>query len=207
MNKTGGCWWDIDFTDGGSGSWGTEYDIVYLGDFNGDGRTVCLRRRAQMGIGRCERRMGGTGFTSTASGSWGTVYGEMYPADFNGDGRTDFYPKSERLLANKTGGCWWDRLYWWRIGLIGGTEYDIVYLGDFNGDGRTDLFTKKELKMVLAGANGGCRRTGFTSTASGSWGTVYDEIYLRKLRRTLICFDQRKEGHAPLLCTMWEENA
>ena len=36
---------------------------------------------------------------------------------------------------------------------------------------------EEELKWVLAGANGGCGRDGFTSTASGSWGTVYGEMY------------------------------
>ena len=119
---------------------------------------------------------GGTEFTWRHQGSWGTVYGEMYPADFNGDGRTDFIEKANG--------------YWrinWRM-LVGQTllmedrahgerNTDIVYLGDLIAmDERICL--RRRAQMVLAGTRtADAGRTGFTSTASGSWGTVYGEMY------------------------------
>jgi hypothetical protein len=144
------------------------WNIVGIGDFNGDGKADLLWQNSS--TGELEVWLM-NGATKTGSGSPGTVGSPWKVAgvgDFNGDGKSDI------LWRNSTTG---EVKIWFMNGIaiasqgIVGTiapPWNIVGVGDFNGDGKADLLWQNsstgEVQVWLM--------NGITKTSSGSPGTV-----------------------------------
>ena len=140
----------------------TNWSVVGVGDFNGDGRDDILWRNT---AGQLSNWLGTAtgGFTPNDANAFTTVPTNWHVAgvgDFNGDGRDDI------LWRNDAG-----QLSNWLGQANGGftpndanafasapTSWNIVGTGDFNGDGRDDILwrsTTGQLSNWLGQANGG----------------------------------------------------
>ena len=138
------------------------WDVVGIGDFNGDGRDDILWRSATGQLSNWLGQANG-GFVNNDANAFSTVpldWQVVGTGDFNGDGRDDI------LWRSQTG-----QLSNWLGTASGGfinndanafatvpTNWTTVATGDFNGDGRDDILWRSnsgELSNWLGTASGG----------------------------------------------------
>ena len=140
----------------------TSWQIVGVGDFNGDGRSDIMWRNAD---GRITNWLGTAngGFTDNVANAYNSVTLDWHVAgigDFNGDGRDDI------LWRNDDG-----RVTDWLSTASGGyapnsgnfatsvdPSWQVASIGDFNGDGRADILwrnTDGHITNWLGTATGG----------------------------------------------------
>ena len=135
---TGGC------------TFNASYGSVWMGDFNGDGKTDFAT--ATMGTALWRFTVGISDGTNFNEKDWGDTNFEipdnMFPdvlvGDFNGDGKDDM------MIAVLTATFGWKNMVglstgskfeWQEWASHGYTYNDVLYrVGDFNGDGRSDLY-------------------------------------------------------------------
>lgn len=137
---------------------GTDWKIVAIADFNGDGRSDLFWRQDSGGAGNWVVTASG-GWTS----SWGTWLAPQWKfagvADFNGDGRPDLLWRHDSGPAQQWLGQANGSLVENPAGALSvGNDWTIVGTADFNGDGRADLLWRHQTGAVtnwLGQANGG----------------------------------------------------
>ena len=132
-------------------SW-KDYEVLAVGDFNGDGKTDIYLNYANLGAGAVPHIWYGresNGFDDHVMGrlhySW-KDYEALAVGDFNGDGKTDIYLNYANLGAGAVPHIWYGREsngfddhvmgrlhYSWK-------DYEALAIGDFNGDGKTDIY-------------------------------------------------------------------
>jgi hypothetical protein len=150
-----------------SGSYPSNLERIYPGDFDGDGKTdlYVINNNGGWGIWKWN----GSTFVQTSSGGWPSTLESIFLGDFNGDGRTDVY-----AIANDGG---WRVFFGTKNGSISSNadwagpwpstgEREKIFVGDYNGDGKSDIF-------VIA-LDGGYRTLlstgkGFIQASSGPW--------------------------------------
>jgi serralysin len=119
------------------------WNVVELGDFNGDGKADILWQQNTTGS-LVEWLMNGSQITSsqnltsqgqavTPDASWAVVG----TGDFNGDGKVDIL---WRQSSTGTLAEW----------LMNGSTISIVEIGDFNGDGNSDILWRQSSTGTLA---------------------------------------------------------
>lgn len=126
---------------------GSDWSIVARGDFNGDGRTDLVWRRASDGVTEIQLLNGTSslGGGLIAKNPFGTDWTVVGAGDFNGDGKADLVWQRQsdgvveiQYLNGNTaiGG-----------GLIQnnplGSGWNVAGVADFNGDGRSDLVYRR----------------------------------------------------------------
>ncbi|MCU0550413.1 MAG: FG-GAP-like repeat-containing protein [Leptolyngbya sp. Prado105] len=164
-----------------------DFTNLYMGDFNGDGRTDFLRQ--EKGGWGADKNYTGAVFLSNGNGTFNrTILSEgfdldgdftnLYMGDFNGDGRTDF-------MRQEKGGWAADQNYTASVFFSNGNgtfnrtilpenldlkgDLTNLYMGDFNGDGRTDFLRQEKggwardrantVNAFLSNGNGTFNRT------------------------------------------------
>jgi Ca2+-binding RTX toxin-like protein len=156
----------------------TDWYVVGIGDFNGDGRSDILWRNND---GRITDWLGTAngGFTPNAANALAGVSTDWHVAgvgDFNGDGRADI------LWRNNDG-----RITDWLGTSTGGftdnaanalasvsTDWQIAAVGDFNGDGHDDILWRNSDGRItdwLGNGNGGFtpNSANFLNNVSTDW--------------------------------------
>ena len=137
---------------------------LFMGDFNGDGKTDFLRQ--EKGAFASDQWWMFETFISNGDGSFTSrsvmhdtaMHGDLtnlFIGDFNGDGRSDFIRQEKGHFANDTGRMLETYLSnpdgsfkkAWEIndpsrGLNG--DLTNLFVGDFNGDGKTDLLRQEK---------------------------------------------------------------
>jgi len=152
----------------------TNWSVVGVGDFNGDGRDDILWRSNTGQLSNWLGQANG-GFTPNDANAFTTVPTNWHVAgvgDFNGDGRDDILWRNDTgQLSNWLGQA--------NGGFVGNdanafasapTSWNIVGTGDFNGDGRDDILWRSntgQLSNWLGQANGG-----FTPNDANAFTTV-----------------------------------
>ncbi|MFH7242842.1 MAG: FG-GAP-like repeat-containing protein [Spirulina sp.] len=137
---------------------------LFIGDFNGDGRSDFLRQE-KGGFATDAPRMLET-YLSNGDGTFRLVWGNqdanramhgdltnLYMGDFNGDGRTDFMRQEKGAFASDI----WSMIEVYTANLDGsftraGVMHDAamhgdltnLFIGDFNGDGRSDFLRQEK---------------------------------------------------------------
>ncbi len=135
----------------------SNYAILGVGDFDGDGRKDMYLNQANLGngaaqhvfYGRSNRQLLDMSFTPLAASFQN--YGVLAVGDFNHDGRGDMYLNSPTNLASgltqyffegrtiAMGGGFVSA----GLGILSGSDYTnarVLASGDFNADGATDLY-------------------------------------------------------------------
>ncbi len=143
------------------GQAGTDWHVVGVGDFNGDGRDDVLWRNDDGSVTNWVGQANG-GFTSNFGNAYGQVDTSWSVAgvgDFNGDGRDDVLWHSDtgrvtNWLAQANGGFVSNFV---NADGQAGTDWHVAGVGDFNGDGRDDVLWRNNDGSVtnwLGQANG-----------------------------------------------------
>lgn len=156
------------------GQAGTDWHIVGVGDFNGDGRDDILWRNDDGSVTDWLAQPNG-GFASNFANAFGQVdntWQIVGVGDFNGDGRDDvlWYSNTGRVtnwLGQSNGGFIGNFVN--ADGQVG-TDWQVVAVGDYNGDGRDDVLWRNDDGSVtnwLGQPNGG-----FASNFSNAFGQV-----------------------------------
>ena len=124
---------------GGSG-------VIYVADFNGDGKSDVLWYA--MGTGNnifLINNGSGTAFTQVtnpiATGNLNASSGALYVADFNGDGKADLFLRgatTARMFINNGAGTAFT-IYNDPIASSNLSSTTALYVADFNGDGKADI--------------------------------------------------------------------
>lgn len=164
---TGTTDWYLDTT------WCTQSGTqLFLGDFNGDGRTDLLCRdpsRVSLDYADTAGRFATTDWSLATN--WCTHAGaQVQLGDFNGDGRMDLMCRDPQRL-------WFD--YADASGRFGGTDWYLdttwctetgatLSLADVSGDGRTDLICREptRLRVDYANTSGQFSTTDWTSSTT-----------------------------------------
>jgi hypothetical protein len=203
------------FAAPGTGDWnpgfGPTTEPVYVGDFNGDGRSDVLLRflnsKAPSGVSYTVGISNGAGrFWAPGSGDWnqhgfGPTTEPVYVGDFNGDNRSDILLRQPSPQGN---GAW--KYYValaayelkfapatdWNTNSMSGTR-DPVYVGDFNGDGRSDILLRWPNPGATSGtgwsyhvgiSNG---YSSFNAPGTGDWnpsfGNTTDPVFVGDFNR------------------------
>ncbi|MBF2017648.1 MAG: VCBS repeat-containing protein [Rivularia sp. T60_A2020_040] len=137
---------------------------LFMGDFNGDGRTDFLRQ--EKGAFASDEWWMFETFISNGDGSFtsrfvmhdNAMHGDLsnlFIGDFNGDGKSDFIRQEKGHFANDTGrmfetylsnGDGSFRKAWVSEDASKGFHGDMtnLFMGDFNGDGRTDFLRQEK---------------------------------------------------------------
>jgi hypothetical protein len=158
----------------------TSWNVVGIGDFNGDGRDDILWRNPSTGqttdwLGQANG--GFVGNDANALSTIGTSWQVAATGDFNGDGRSDILWRDNTgavttALGQANGGFASNAANFWTTIP---TSWQIVGSGDFNGDGRDDILwrnpTTGEITNWLGQPNGGFigNDTNFYTTIPTSW--------------------------------------
>jgi hypothetical protein len=170
-----------------------DYDLdgdntnIYLGDFNGDGKSDFIRQ--EKGSWDDDSNNTANVFLSTGSGTFSKVdlsesfslkgdTTNLYVADFNGDGKDDFLRQEKGswdddsnntanvFISNGSGG-------FTKVSLS--EDYDLkgdktnIYVGDFNGDGKDDFIRQEKDSWDDDSDN---TANVFLSTGSGTFSVV-----------------------------------
>ncbi|SDP28453.1 SpoIID/LytB domain protein [Pedococcus dokdonensis] len=119
--------------------------VLPVGDFDGDGLTDLIARRASDGALWLYSGNGAGGFKGyrTIGGGWNIFTSVLSPGDFTGDGHPD-------VLARKADGTFLlyagDGTGGWKPAVQVGKGWDIFTAltsgGDFNGDGKADVLAR-----------------------------------------------------------------
>jgi hypothetical protein len=141
---------------------GNDWQVVGVGDFNGDGRDDILWRRSDGIISDWLGTASG-GFVDNAANALTSVDPAWHVAaigDFNGDHRKDIlWRHNDGRMSDwlgATNGGWVDNAAHSLTSV--GTDWHIVGAGDFNGDGRDDIFWRNDdgrMSDWLGTVNGG----------------------------------------------------
>ena len=158
----------------------TSWQVVGIGDFNGDGRDDLLWRNSSTGettdwLGQANG--GFAGNDANALSTIGTSWQVAATGDFNGDGNSDILWRDNTgamttALGQFNGGFASNAANFWTTI---STSWQIVGSGDFNGDGRDDILwrnpTTGEITNWLGQANGSFsgNDTNFYTTVATSW--------------------------------------
>ena len=141
----------------------TSWQVVGIGDFNGDGRDDLLWRNGSTGqtTNWLAQPIGSfVGNDANALSTIGTTWQVAGIGDFNGDGRSDILWRENTgamttALGQANGGFAGNSANFWTTI---STSWQIVGSGDFNGDGRDDILwrnpTTGEITNWLGQANG-----------------------------------------------------
>jgi hypothetical protein len=138
------------------GFWLDQYEDVFMGDFNGDGRTdLLVRSRATLYSAIYLSNGDGTfsvrnlGIQLVTPGFYLDQYEDVYVGDFNGDGRDDLFVRNRAshnsgiYLSNGNGSF---TVKNFGVQIVTPEfcldQYEDVYVGDFNGDHKTDLLVR-----------------------------------------------------------------
>lgn len=139
-----------------SGAFNYESDKMWVGDFNGDGKTDLLFNRSNAWMRAYSTGKGlnfgpaplNSSYERPCSSAYGNTTGDkLLIADFNGDGKSDILHYDEQCnIQNQNNSVW--HLYYSRgdnsfkqqdISYSGWVS-DLIYLSsDINGDGKTDF--------------------------------------------------------------------
>ena len=122
--------------------WGTDGDVSYTLDYDGDGKAdVAVQRNGGGGVGHHWIRQSSNG--ATVFVSYGLSSDFVVPGDYDGDGRDDIMVSRN---ANFGGGTF---KYFWLLESDGGVtpqptfqwgiSGDFICQGDYDGDGKTDI--------------------------------------------------------------------
>jgi hypothetical protein len=152
----------------------TDWQIVGMGDFNGDGRADIMWRNTD---GRITNWLGnGDGtFSDNVANAYNGVSLDWHVAgigDFNGDGRDDILWRNDdgRItdwLSTASGGYAPNSANFYTSV---GTNWQVAQVGDFNGDGKADiLWRSSDGRMTdWLGTGSG----GFTDNAANAYNSV-----------------------------------
>ncbi|HEX6410061.1 MAG TPA: VCBS repeat-containing protein, partial [Sphingomicrobium sp.] len=155
------------------------WQVVGIGDFNGDGRDDILWRNPSTGqttnwLGQANGAF--VGNDANALSTIGTSWQVAATGDFNGDGRSDILWRDNTgamttSLGQANGGFASNAANFWTTIP---NSWQIVGSGDFNGDGRDDILWRNNLGATtnwLGQANGGFvgNDTNFYTTIPTSW--------------------------------------
>ena len=177
---------------------------LYVGDFNGDGRTdmLCHDSAGKKWIALANSAGQFTGNSWYRAMGWCNHAGsQLHIGDFNGDGKADMLCHDTRngykwvALANSAGqftGTSWQKAMGWCN--HAGSE---LYVGDFNGDGRTDMLCHDSAgKKWIALATSAGQFTGtFWENAMGwcnhAGSKLFTGDFNRDGRTDMLCHDTR----------------
>jgi len=112
---------------------------LYIGDFDGDGKSDILRQEKGNGVNNHVLLSEGDG-TFTSSPLNFHLQGNLYIGDFNGDGKSDILRQkniatADLLLSQATANL--DESF-----ALDSDETNL-YIGDFNGDGKSDILRQE----------------------------------------------------------------
>ena len=119
--------------------------VLPVGDFDGDGLTDLIARRASDGALWLYSGNGTGGFKghSTIGGGWNIFTSILSPGDFTGDGHPDVLARTADgtfyLYAGDGTGGWKPRV---KVGSGWDTFTALTSGGDFNGDGKSDVLAR-----------------------------------------------------------------
>lgn len=151
------------------GDWpsNTTYEIVGVGDLNGDGLDDIVGRAANNGALRVAVSTGQSGFVSS---NWGSLtnsvgWSNIFVGDFNGDGLDDVMARADSdgtfWLAQSTGNSFTNS-YWGRF--TSSVEWTTMLSLDLNGDGREDISARAADGTWWSGVSTG------SSLVNSHWG-------------------------------------
>jgi Ca2+-binding RTX toxin-like protein len=158
----------------------TSWQVVGIGDFNGDGRSDVLWRNQSTGQTTDWLAQANGGFIGNDANALSTIGSSWQVAatgDFNGDGRSDILWRENTgamttSLGQANGGFAGNAANFWTTIP---TSWQVIGSGDFNGDGRDDILwrnpTTGEITNWLGQPNGSFvgNDTNFYTTIPTSW--------------------------------------
>ena len=157
----------------------TSWNVVGIGDFNGDGRDDLLWRNGSTGQTTnwlAQANGSFVGNDANASSTIGAGWQVAATGDFNGDGRSDILWRDNTgamttALGQANGGFAGNSANFWTTI---STSWQVIGSGDFNGDGRDDILWRDNMGAMtnwLGQANGSFagNHTNFYTTIPTSW--------------------------------------
>jgi hypothetical protein len=155
------------------GASSTAYDVVGVGDFNGDGGSDILYRNNATGdTGFYQKALIGGTISWHDVGASSTAYSVVGVGDFNGDGTPDILFRN--AASGDTGFYQMNSdgtLHGWHDIGASSTAYAVVGIADYNSDGTSDILFRNNATGdtgfygIVNGANTGWHAIGLTSTA------------------------------------------
>ena len=155
------------------GDWpsSTSYDIIGVGDFNGDGLDDIVGRAANDGDLRVAIS---TGDSTFASNDWGRLttivtWSNIFVGDFNGDGLDDVMARADSdgtfWLAESQGNSF-SNSYWGKF--TAAVDWPVILALDVNGDGMQDVAGRAQDGTWWSGVSTG---SNLVNSYWGKWST------------------------------------
>jgi hypothetical protein len=125
---------------------GSGWNVVGIGDFNGDGRSDVLLRHDNGTITEwLGESNGGFAWNSASTYSLDNSWHLAGAGDFNGDGRSDVLLRHDNgtiteWLGQSNGGFTWNSASTYGLD----NSWHLAGAGDFNGDGRSDVLLRHD---------------------------------------------------------------
>jgi len=175
-NSSGG--WTNNWTNAAAGAPGTDWKLVNVADFSGDGRSDIMWREAGGNL---------VIWLSTATGGWTAGYSTTVPpswkiagvGDFNGDGRPDILWRNDDgtvtdWLNNGSGSFIANSDP--TANLTSSVDWQVAGVADFNGDGRADILWSNSSGQIAewtANSVGGFSiNSGVSLSAGPTWKVI-----------------------------------
>ncbi|MFY0566796.1 FG-GAP-like repeat-containing protein [Archangium lansingense] len=147
---------------------GTDAHTMYVGDYNGDGRSDVYVYWPTAGTNRLFVSNGNGTFTQYsdpigAAALNGTDAHAMHVGDYNGDGKSDVYvywptAGTNRLFVSNGNGTFTQYSDPIGAAALNGNDAHAMHVGDYNGDGRSDVYvywpTAGTNRLFLSNGNG-----------------------------------------------------